>query len=243
MKSRILAAAAAIILAVVGAVLVFSYAQGADMRAMQRLEPVQVLVADEAVPVGTSVEALRESLQMTSLPAAAVPPSALRDLAEVDGLVTAAELVPGEALVRERFVAAEELQTPGSVPVPDGMQEVSFTLEPQRVVGGRISAGDTVGIFVSFDDGAIAAAPTEPSTQRIFHKVLVTSIQRADAAAEGDTGTALPSGAMLVTVALTDADASKLVFSSEFGRVWLTKEPAEATEDVGGPVRKLEVYP
>ena len=50
MKSRLLAGIAALVLAVVGAILVVSYAQGADTRAVQGLEPGHVLVVQKAYP-------------------------------------------------------------------------------------------------------------------------------------------------------------------------------------------------
>ncbi|WCI08470.1 hypothetical protein PJ267_19735 [Arthrobacter sp. OVS8] len=53
MKSRLLAGIAALVLAIVGALLVVSYAQGADTRAVQGLDPVAVLVVKNAVPAGT----------------------------------------------------------------------------------------------------------------------------------------------------------------------------------------------
>lgn len=245
MKSRLLAGVAAVALACVGAVLVFSYAANADRRAMESLDPVQVLVVQEPVPAGTPVEALKESVVPEPLPAAAVPQTALASLSESAGLVTAVDLVPGEQLVAERLVDPAELQTPGSVPVPEGMQEVTFSVDPQRVVGGKVTAGDTVGVFVSFDEGGLEDDPALPTTQRVFHKVLVTSIQRADAAAADPAADpqALPSGTMLVTVAMSDSDVAKVVFSAEFGRIWLTKEPAEAAEEPPTVMRKSDVYP
>lgn len=242
MKSRILAAIAAIVLAGIGAFLVFSYAQGADTRAMQELEPIDTLVVTERVPAGTPVEALAESLTVKTLPSANVPSSALLTLEGTAGLVTAADLVPGEPLVTERLVDPSELQAPGSVPVPEGLQEVTFALDPQRVVGGKITAGDTVGIFGSFDSGALSADPSQPTTQQVFHKVLVTSVQRAEASSEEAVDAeVLPSGTMLVTVAVSDEDATKLVFVGEFGRMWLTKEPSTATEGDSPIVRKSTV--
>ncbi len=56
--------------------------------------------------------------------------------------------MPGEALLGNRLVDPNSLAAPGSVPVPDGLQEVSVQLDAQRVVGGRLAAGDTVGVVV-----------------------------------------------------------------------------------------------
>ncbi len=71
--------------------------------------------------------------------------------------------------------------SPRQVPFrfPTGMQEISVQLEAQRVVGGRIAAGDTVGIVVLFDKGAVKDSPDVETGQQVFHKVLVTSVQRS----------------------------------------------------------------
>ncbi len=178
-------------LAVVGAILVVSYAQGADSRAVQGLEPMTVLVVNKAVPAGTPVAALKEFVTSEELPGKAVTKSALQNLDGLAGKVTAVDLLPGEQLVAERLVAPEALKTSGSVEIPKGLQEVSFQLEPQRVVGGRIAAGDHVGVFINLKDGGIEGKPEKQTTQLTVHKALVTAVQRApvdhpDTAALGD---------------------------------------------------------
>ena len=55
MKSRLLAGSAAALLAVIGVILVFVYAQGADQRAVRF--PVEVLMVKAPIPAGTPVEA------------------------------------------------------------------------------------------------------------------------------------------------------------------------------------------
>lgn len=244
MKSRLVAGAAALVAAVVGIVLVLSYANGADSRAMAGLSPKEVLVVTKAVPAGTPVENLSGSVQRRSLPADAVAPTALTALDGKAGQVTTADLAVGEQLLAGRLGSPESLAVPGTVPVPKGLQEVSFQLDPQRAVGGRLAAGDTVGLFLSFGDGAVPADKGKESTKLTLHKVLVTSVQRAAQAAakNGDSASALPTGALLVTVAVTADQAQKIVFTSEFGTVWLSKEPADAETGSGTTSVKKEVY-
>lgn len=242
MKSRLLAGTAAVLLGIIGMVLVFSYAQGADRRALEGLKPVDVLVVQKAVPAGTPVEVLRESLTLKPMPADAVPGSALKNLDGAIGKVTGADLIAGEQLVNERLVDPAELQTPGSVPVPAGFQEVSFALDPQRTVGARLVAGDTAGVFISF-----AAGPTEPpaeTTQFVFHRVLITGIQRTAAPAQEETPDtpALPTGTIMVTVAVDDATAARIVFAAEFGTIWLSKEPSDAIQGAPEIIRKNRIY-
>lgn len=250
MKSRLLAGVAAVVLAIIGILLVFSYAQAADTRAMQKMEPVKVLVVQKPVPAGTSAEALTKLVAVEELPRTGVPESALASLEAQAGKVTSTDLVPGEQLLSERLIDPATLDVPGSVPVPKGLQEVTFALEPQRLIGGRIVAGDTVGLFVTFKgvDTKDSAAPS--TTGRVLHKVLVTSLQRAEATqatapASPDTPNpqALPAGGMLVTVAVGDSAAAKIIYSAEHGSIWLTKEPADAKEDSPAQITRGDVYP
>ena len=249
MKSRLLAGTAAIALAIVGALLIVFYAQGADQRAMQSMKPVDVLVVKTAIPAGTSVDAMAASLVVEKMPASSVADSALNTLANSAGTVSAVDLVPGEQLVAERLVAPGDVKTEGTVKVPAGLQEVSFELEPKRAVGGRINVGDHVGIFISLEAGGFKAKPEDVTTQLAVHKVLVTAVQRApqtapaEQPAEGQPApedTALPEGSLLLTVAVNDVDAGKIVFASEFGRLWLSKEPLEAQEN-GPRIERPEV--
>jgi pilus assembly protein CpaB len=254
LKSRLLAGIAALVLAIVGAILVISYAQGADSRAVQNLEPVSVIVVQKAVPAGTPVATLPAFVTSQELPGKAVSKSALKNLDGQVGKVTAVELLPGEQLVAERLVEPEAVKSSGTVKVPDGLQEISFQLDPQRVVGGKVAAGDYVGVFISMKAGGIEAKPDKETTQLAIHKVLVTGVQRAPtpsatpqpSASASATGpaedTSLPTGMLLLTVAVNDVNASKIVFASEFATLWLSKEPLNAKESGPGIMTKPEVY-
>ncbi|GLB67135.1 hypothetical protein AHIS1636_15740 [Arthrobacter mangrovi] len=245
MKSRLVAGVAAAVLAVVGVLLIFTYVGNADTRAMADLEPASVLVVKTAVPAGTPVEALSASVTETNLPASAIAPSAISDLTESAGKVTAVDLVPGEQLLNERLVAPEDVQAAGAVDVPKGLQEVSFQLEPQRVVGGRLVAGEHVGVYISMDKGGIEGSPDKETTQLVVRKALLTAIQRAPqpVTEEGETDAqALPEGSMLVTVAVDDKAGQKIVFAAEFAKIWLSKEPEDAKESKPEVVQRSEVY-
>lgn len=257
MKSRLLAGAAAVVLAIVGAMLVVSYAQGADQRAMKNLEPVAVLVVKTAIPAGTPVESMLASLTTEQLPATAVTDSSLKSLDESKGKVAAVDLVPGEQLVAERLVAPEELKTQGSVEVPAGLQEVSFQLEPDRVVGGRLAPGDHVGVFVSMDEGGLEDKADKETTKLTVRKALVTAVQRApevapsaapsptasaDPNAADPKDTTLPTGSLMLTVAVNDVDAAKIVFAAEYAKMWLSKEPTNAKDSGPRIIQRSEVY-
>ncbi|KRE84110.1 flagellar biosynthesis protein FlgA [Arthrobacter sp. Soil764] len=242
-----LAGTAAVALALVGALLIIFYAQGADQRAVANMEPKDVLVVTKAVPAGTAVNDAAASLTVKKVPASAVSTSALSSLDNKAGTVTAVDLVPGEQLLAERLVAPQDAKDDSRVKVPTGFQEVSFQLDPQRVVGGRLAAGDHIGIAMSFKSGADKSKPDAETTQITLRKVLVTAIQRAPQAAAKSTDAttqdaAIPEGALIITVAVTDLDANKIIFTSINGELWLTKEPLDAQDNGPRIERKDNVY-
>ena len=242
MKSRLIAGVAALVAAIIGAVLVISYANGADNRAMAGMKPVEVLVVTKPVAQGTAADQLANSVELRSLPADAVAPTVLPSLDGTTGKVTTTALSPGEQLVSGRLASPEALVRPGTVPVPPGLQEVSFQLDSTRAVGGHLHAGDTVGIFVTFDKGAVPAAQGPESTDLTFHKVLLTAVDGAASSGSGSDASKPAAATLTLTVAVTDVQATKIVFANEFGKIWLSKEPKDATDSNSGPVDRGKVY-
>jgi pilus assembly protein CpaB len=120
----------------------------------------------------------------------------------------------------------DDIRGPDVVDVPAGLQEVSILLEPQRAVGGRLSAGDTVGVLVSL----------EGMTHAVLHQVLVTQVQGAPVAVPAEDGTETvssgagpaPTGSLMITLAVSAAQSEAVVFGMEHGAVWLSLEPEDA---------------
>jgi pilus assembly protein CpaB len=243
-----LAGVSAVVLAIIGAVLIVTYAQGADQRAMKDMDPTGVMVVTKAVPAGASLDTVKASVTMQQVPATAVSKTALKNLDDSAGKVAAVDLVPGEQLLAERLVDPKDVKSSGAVKVPAGLQEITFELEAKRVVGGRIEAGDHVGIGFSFGAGADKTKPGEGTTQLTLRKVLVTAVQRAPQPSAKPTDgtnpqdTTLPQGSFMVTVAVNDIDATKIIYSSNNGDLWLTKEPLDALDNGGFIARKDNVY-
>ena len=222
MRRRLLAALAALVLAALGAVVLLAYVRGADARALAGVQTVDVLVVDRPVPEGTPGEELAELVRTERLPARAAVPGAVTDLDELAGRVATVDLQPGEQLLAARFAAPEDLSVAGTVAPPEGAAEVSLLLEPQRAVGGRLAAGDTVGVHVSLDG----------QTDVVLSRVLVTQVQGAPVAvADGEgtdtasSGGAAPSASLMVTLGLRPEAAEAVVFGMEHGTVWLSLEP------------------
>jgi len=230
LNRRLLAAVLALLLAVLGGVVLVGWVNGADARALAGTRTVPVLVVVEDVSAGTPVEELRDAVELQELPAMSVPDGALDSLDSLAGFVTSTGLSAGEQLLAARFEDPAAAQLAGTVEVPAGLSEVSVLLDPQRAVGSRLTAGDTVGVYVSqvLPDGT-------GQTHAVLHGVLVTQVQGAPVPTEEDpeadtetVATGAPTGALLVTLAVRSADAESVVYGQEHGTVYLSLEPAGA---------------
>lgn len=257
------------LIAVVGTVVIVQYVRTADERAMAGQEVAEVLVADAHIDAGTEAGAMADAVRTEELPVNAVADTAVGDLEQLEGLVTSADLVPGEQIVADRFVTLDDYTQQEDVEIPDGFQIVSIELSPERVVGGQVRPGDTVGILASFtgamipgeepedddadDEDGDETEQAESTTGYISNKVLVANVQgeptpgrnldeegNPTEAGEGaQPRPAEPPAPLTVSLAVDAEQAEKVVFAAEYGQMWLTLEPEDAEED-GAEIQTLE---
>ncbi|WP_426299037.1 Flp pilus assembly protein CpaB [Arthrobacter sp. R-11] len=246
MKTRLLGGIAALVVAIIGTVMLLIYVQGADRRALANTETEEVYIVQKEIPAGTAVAKFGDSVVRKAVPRSAIAADSVKSLDDLGNKVSSIEFMPGEQVLASRMVDPGSQVGRGRVEVPTGLQEVTVKLDIERVVGGNIEAGDTVGVLLSFkpkDD----AAPD--MTQLAMHKVLVTAVQDAsgtiaESSTEQDQSASKSSlksnknasarGTYLVTLARPATDIEKIVFAVEFGAVYLSKEPTDATQGNSG---------
>ncbi|MDP9884831.1 pilus assembly protein CpaB [Sinomonas atrocyanea] len=248
---------AALIVAIIGTVLLLTYVNGADRRALADVQTQDVYVVQKSIPAGAAADAVSAAVALKPIPKAAIPADPVTDLTALKGKVTSVALEPGEQLLSSRLVDPAALATPGRAEVPSGMQELTVRLPIERVIGGALAPGDTVGVLLSLPKEDNAPA----QTQLAYHKVLVTAVQLSSGANAGEAASgsqqsgssggglnsstkssSQPAGDYLVTIARPAADAERIVYAAEFGKVYLTKEPAAAQENTSGVVDRTKVF-
>ncbi|MFP3902107.1 MAG: Flp pilus assembly protein CpaB [Acidimicrobiia bacterium] len=254
MRRKIIGIVAAVVLAAVGTLALVGYVRSAKDRAVAGERLVEVYVLDGPVPKGASLELVRGAVKREEVPAKVRAEDAVTDLSDLDAdLLAGVDLRPGEQLLRSRLVDPADL---ARARVPEGRQELSVALEPERAVGGTLRAGDTVGVVLSFDPFKRGGgSETSNMTHMILHKVVVTSVQfdpnetetASDAvvpSSRGDDGDddengdgndgeevdRAPQNRLIVTLALTAPEVERVVFAAEFGHIWLTAEGPDADE-------------
>lgn len=260
MNRKVISGVVAVVLAAVGTLALVTFVRGAEDRALAGERTVNVLVVAEAVNKGARAEDISGAVRTEKIPAKVQAAGSVESLDALAGKVAAVDLVKGEQIVAARFVEPAALQTASEVDVPEGLQEITVALAPERAVGGNVRPGDTVGVFASFNPFTLKGASaqgeleekgeTPNTTHLVFHKVLVTNVQAGPqevlAPAQDDEDSLAPNpapaGQILVTLAVDAGQAERIVFTAEYGTLWLSNEDANATEQ-GTKIRtRLDIY-
>lgn len=239
MKRRVGGLAAALVLATFGTVALVGYVEGAKNKAVAGEKLVEVFVVTKPIAKGTPGTELEGLVKSVQVPAKARAERRVTTLASLKGLVAGLELVPGEQLIASRFVTPQVAAQ--GTDVPRDKLLVTVALEPERALGGQVKPGDTVAVVSSFDPFQTGPGlPETPnSTHIILHKVLVTNVQPGGASNQpklGDGGkdnggTPAPTAKLLVTLALDAPAVERVVFTAEHGFLWLSADPAGASEE------------
>jgi Flp pilus assembly protein CpaB len=233
MNRRIVAAFVAAALALGAFVSIFLYVRNADARAISGVVAKDVYVVVNPIAKGTLAENLGTNVQLTQIPAKAVPDQAVSDLAAIQSKAASVDLVAGEVLLTSRFVdptaAAQD-----AVAVPKGMEQMSLVVKPEQIRGGIVKAGDTIGVIVTIKTkdpttvnlpGVGTASIDDGITKQILNKVLVTRVQGAALPAADAAGSGvLPASSVMITVALVTSDVEKLTWAQSQGVLLLTVE-------------------
>ncbi|MGH3713627.1 MAG: Flp pilus assembly protein CpaB [Micromonosporaceae bacterium] len=245
MIRRVVAIVIAVVLAVVGTVLVLGYVKTADARAIAGKQAVQVLVAKERIPAGTSVAKIRANdlVEKVTMPASTVPASAIGGFEKsADDLVVTAEVQASQLLLRGMF--SEKVKSTGGLSIPKGKIAVSVQLETPEQVAGFVRPGTTIAIFNTFNmidrthresngEGLRLKDGVNQATKMLLPKVEViavgaygtpgtkTSDGKTTKATAENKQKASQLGLLVVTVAVTQAEAERLVHALRTSSLYL----------------------
>lgn len=216
MARKSILATVAVVIAAVGALLVFMYARGADARASADVVQEQVLVSTGQVTVGERVEEAIAAgkFELTEVPAAAVLPGALTETDSITDQVATATIYPGEQLVSQKFGAAGSST---ALSITKKEMAVSLQVTDSDRVSDFLGPGATAAVYYTNDDA------DNPMTRLLLERVTVLAIGQTTAT----TATSTPDEAapveetdtVIVTLSVDQNDAGKVIYASKHGQV------------------------
>ncbi|GIH97388.1 Flp pilus assembly protein CpaB [Planobispora siamensis] len=239
MKSRIFTLLAALVLGLAGIAAVLVYVSGAESRALEGKKAVGVLVAKERIPAGTTGEQVRARglAELVRMPAETVPADALSAVdAALEQLALTAELQPRQLLLRGMF--AQPQQSTGGLTIPEGKMAIAVEMTAAADVAGYVRPDTQVTVFDTFNvlkgrDGVpsgdrLAESPeTNRATRVLLPRVQVLAVgpRRALPAGSAEAAEAeqeqQQERTMLVTVAVNQDEAERLVHAAQTGTLYL----------------------
>ena len=148
MDRRKLLLVAAAIVAALGAVLVFLYVRGADLRAEAQYDTRDVLKVVTMIEQGETIEdaAAAGKIALEAVPSNQVLADALASTSTLTGQVAVTNLYPGEQIISSKFGGAAESS---ALPIKEGDMAISVNLTDPARVAGFVNPGSEVAIFVS----------------------------------------------------------------------------------------------
>jgi pilus assembly protein CpaB len=224
MNRRVVAIIVAVLLAVLGTTAVLIYVNNADARALEGKDSVTVLVAAKPIAAGTSAQVARESFRAEKMPAESVPSDALSAIDEnLNKLVTSTNIAQGQLLTRGMLVKAS---TQDDVVLPSGKLAVSIPVKGAEQAGSTLKPGFDVALFNTFTVADDKAKYTPSGEQLTFGpdknqatRLLLPKVEVISVIAEKKGEKSDSFGKYLVTVAVTQAEAEKLIHALATGVV------------------------
>ena len=237
----------ALILAAVATFAIFTYVRGLEQRAFEDAELVEVFVAQDAIPAGTTSEAASEAglIARDSRPRVTLPDGAITALDQIDGLVTEDRILADEVIVRGRWV--DPSQVLAEFEIPEGFEAMSVQVEVPPGVAGFVRPGDRVSLLATVvppptvtvqEDGTVTEDLGDPRTQYLLQGIEVLSVGQLVVTEEGEDGVQRPTAQVLLTIALVPEDVERAVFAVENADLYFTLLPEDA-EPADTPGRTL----
>ncbi|GGB43464.1 hypothetical protein GCM10011492_38070 [Flexivirga endophytica] len=233
MKRRIVAIAAALVLALVGALLVVSYVNGADARAVDAQNPVTAYVVKKEVPAGTTLADAQSHglIKATKVARSGRPAGVLTTVdASNQTLVATTDIQPGEFVMTARFGA--KAASDSAIAVPDNKVAISVQLTAPGRVANFITPGSHIVIYATAGIKSTGADEKSKAFNDLDVKGTNVLLADVEVIAFGSTPLQNPSNssdnnekksssnsssqndsAYLVTVSVTPKESVKLVHS------------------------------
>lgn len=234
MSRRTIALIASVVLAAIATIAIVSYLRGVENEVRAEGEPVDVFVAKDTIPAGTSGDsAIAQALiEPQTIPRSVAPLDAIISLDEIRGRVAAVTIFPNETILAPRFVAPG--QAGGALTIPDRHVAMSVEVDVPPGVAGFVKQGDRVSliahlIFEAQGANQSASIPVskfvvqDAEVLAVGRRVVVTTEQgQEESTQQGE-------GRILFTLAVTPAEAERIAFVINEGSLYFTLQPEDSS--------------
>jgi len=228
-KSRLLTITLAVVLGMLGIVAVLAYVRQANERAVSGLKAETVMVADHAIPAGTSLSTAQAAhlLGTEKVPNSSLTNPAVQSVTAANQhLVISGAVAKGQVLLQNMLAKRGSLTLGISgpvLPLPPGDIAVTMEMCLDADVAGYVQPGSYIAVFDTFPvraDGAMTYTCTShnpPTKGSVFARIVVARVRVLSVTPVTSQGTSAPAGQ------LADADPTSQASSvATAGQVLVT---------------------
>ncbi|WP_183095505.1 Flp pilus assembly protein CpaB [Nocardioides stalactiti] len=244
MDRRKLLLVVASVVAALGVALVFVYARGADARAADKFDTVEVLIAKKKIDPGESFDAALEKgkFELTDVAQAQVLEGASDGTDALEGTVALTTIYPQEQLIPAKFGGQDEVQADVTLPIPEGKIAISIGVEDAARVGYFIRPGAEIAVMATLIDRTTQAPIV---TRTLLARVTVLAAGDTSAIAEGSTDEEDGNDdgiKQLVTIAVTQRQAEQVRFAEKAGELSAALLNSNSDVEVGEGVDEESLF-
>ncbi len=225
MKSKLAMVIMAVTFAALATLGLMIYIQGVRAQIKEDSTPVEVMVSRQAIAKGTSVNTMKNQVEIKKIPKRYVAEGAYSDLSQLDDQITVVSLNKGEQITNSMLKKTSQAGL--SYQIPESLVAISMPVDEIIGVSGQLKQGDHLNIIATFSPGPGGMDISKTLLQNI--EVLHVSSDKSGSKSSTQTGKSGTQGSQKSTMvlAVSPGDAEKLVFAEEKGTVWLTLVPPD----------------
>ncbi len=226
----------AVLVAAVGSALVFLYTKGADTRAEERFDTVEVLEATAVIAPGETFE---DAQAAGKLALQAVSKDALLDGYQttsdsLSGTVSLGTIYPGEQIISAKW--GQSAAVASALQIPDTNMAVSVNLTDPARVAGFVNPGSQVAIFLTGTDQGTGFGFARLLLERVtVLGVGSTTPVSTTTTDESGASTTEQLPRTLLTLSVNQVQAEKILFAQGNGELafGLLTDASQVTPDPG----------
>lgn len=255
-------------LALIGVVAVLTYARQANNRAIAGMKAENVYQATGTIPTGMSLltaseKGLLKTIKVPVISLSAEPVN--RVTAANEHLVLNASLATDELLTQNMLVSKASVAASSAVTLPIPLGDVAVTVQMcvQEAVADYITAGSDVAVFDTYVTGKASVAqrtcdvthqgipPVLMATRIVLTRASVLAVGASPAAAGTSAGNASTvtdptsssvQGSVLVTLAVDQADAERLISIDELGLPYMALLTPDSKTSFDNPANPTNLF-
>jgi pilus assembly protein CpaB len=221
-RRKILLILAAVV-AALGTMLVWLYVRGAEGRAQEQFDTVQVIVATQDIAPGESFTAASQAgkFEKRDIPQNVKLTGAQTDLNGLDGTVALTPIYANEQIISAKWGGAGDVDVTAKVlAIPKGKVAVSVNLTDAARVSGFVTPGSEVAVLVAVggNSGGQGYTHTLISPITVLGVGDTSTITSTKTSKDGESTTE-PVPQTLMTLAVTQHQAEQLLWAASYGQV------------------------